>query len=193
VPGCIGIGTWGKDYCYDPNWESPGGPPTSKPTYAPNSYGATFVPGDLSVPCEGLMLSKGMACRKLTTADMPVQFDTGGQSTDLMHKRADAAVVIAHPNDGGWYYVSNSETSASNGGGVGTLRFNAAGQVIGYKRDLYGTSYNCGGGECRSVVVVVSPYMRNIGDIFIFLTDENNLLCVSFHSIRRENLLGHVC
>lgn len=59
-----------------------------------------------------------------------------------MHGRADGATVVPHPSDGGWYYVSNSENSS---GGVGSIRFNAQGQVIGYKRDLTGTSRNCGG------------------------------------------------
>ena len=120
-------------------------PPGPQPTYAPNSVGATFVPGDLSQPCDGLMLSRGMDCRLLTTAGQPVQYDTGGQSAVPMHGKADGATVIAHP-DGGWYYTSNSENGSGNGG-VGSLRFNAQGQVIGYKRDLTGTSRNCGGGK----------------------------------------------
>ena len=91
------------------------------------------------------MLSRGMDCLLLTTAGSPVQYKTGGQSTAVMHQKADGAAVIPHP-DGGWYYTSNSEVGAS-GGGVGTLRFNASGDVIGYKMDLVGTSRNCGGGE----------------------------------------------
>jgi len=63
-----------------------------------------------------------------------------------MHAKADGAAVIPHPTDGGWYYTSNSE-AGSLGGGVGTLRFNAQGEVIGYKMDLQNTSDNCGGGE----------------------------------------------
>lgn len=56
----------------------------------------------------------------------------------------DTIGVIPHPTDGGWYYVSNSETKT---GGVGTLRFNASGEVIGYERTLTGTIDNCGGGR----------------------------------------------
>jgi secreted PhoX family phosphatase len=87
-----------------------------------------------------------MDCRLLTTAGQPVQYDTGGQSTEVMHAKADGAAVIPHPTDGGWYYTSNSE-AGSGGGGVGTLRFNAQGEVIGYKMDLENTSRNCGGGK----------------------------------------------
>ena len=46
------------------------------------------------------MLSRGMDCRLLTTADEFVQYGTGGQSTVRMHGKADGAAVIAHPNDG---------------------------------------------------------------------------------------------
>lgn len=92
------------------------------------------------------MLSRGMDCRLLTTAGEFVQYDTSGQSAVPMHEKADGAAVIAHPTDGGWYYTSNSEGS-SGSGGVGTLRFNAQGEVIGYKMDLEGTTRNCGGGK----------------------------------------------
>ena len=146
VPGCIGIRTWEEDYCYNPNWDSPSPPPGPPPTYAPNAFGATYVPGDLSQPCNGLMLSRGMDCRLLATAGQFVQYDTGGKSSIRMHAKADGAAVIPHPTDGGWYYTSNSEVDNKDGG-VGTLRFNAAGEVIGYSMDLEGTSRNCGGGK----------------------------------------------
>eukprot|EP00986_Skeletonema_menzelii_P005451 scaffold1984_cov144-Skeletonema_menzelii.AAC.4 len=147
IPGCVGTPEPGEDYCR-PDGTSPTTPPGPQPTYAPNTFGATFVPGDLSQPCDGgkLMLSKGMDCRLLTTAGQYVQYDNGGQSTVPMHGRADGAAVIAHPSDGGWYYTSNSE-NGSGTGGVGTLRFNAQGEVIGYKMDLEGTTRNCGGGK----------------------------------------------
>lgn len=163
--GCTGERSYGEDYCVDPNRTAPTpppgppSPPSPKPTYAPNEFGATYVPGDLSQPCDGgkLMLSRGMDCRLLTTAGQPVKYDTGGQSTVTMHAAADGAAVIPHPNDGGWYYTSNSEVG-SGGGGVGTLRFNSAGGVIGYKRDLQGTSRNCGGGEWTN------PHMESLLD-----------------------------
>jgi len=91
-------------------------------------------------------LSTGMSCELLTTAGQPVQYANGTFSQQTMHQRADGAGVVPHPTDDGWYYVSNSETKASLGGGVGTLRFNANGGVIGYERTLFDTSDNCGGG-----------------------------------------------
>lgn len=154
VPGCTGTRTFGEDYCYDPNWNSPTpapGPPSQKPTYAPNAFGATYVPGDLSQSCDGgkLTISRGMECRLLTTKGLRVKYETGGESEAVMHAAADGAAVIAHP-DGGWYYTSNSEVRGG-AGGVGTLRFNELGQVIGYKMDLEGTSGNCGGGEWTAI------------------------------------------
>ena len=87
-----------------------------------------------------------MSCALLTTADQCVQYADGTYSQQIMHQKADGAGVVPHPTDGGWYYVSNSETKSYFGGGVGTLRFNANGEVIGYERTLFGTTDNCGGG-----------------------------------------------
>ncbi len=46
--------------------------------------------------------------------------------------------------DGGWVYVSNSEVVS--GGGVGAVRFDSEGRVLGGRRLLSGTSSNCAGG-----------------------------------------------
>jgi uncharacterized protein len=45
--------------------------------------------------------------------------------------------------DGGWVYVSNSETTP---GGVGAIRFNASGEITDAYRILDGTRNNCAGG-----------------------------------------------
>jgi len=44
-------------------------------------------------------------------------------------------------------YVSNSETYASSGGGVGAIEFDSVGKVVAYYRILSGTNRNCGGGK----------------------------------------------
>ncbi|MGQ9426518.1 alkaline phosphatase PhoX [Gilvimarinus sp. F26214L] len=49
-------------------------------------------------------------------------------------------------DDGGWVYVSNSEINAWRQGGVGALRFNAAGEVIDAFAVCSGTTNNCAGG-----------------------------------------------
>jgi len=46
--------------------------------------------------------------------------------------------------DGGWIYVSNSEIPFA--GGVGALRFDAAGNIVDAYRVLDGTNVNCAGG-----------------------------------------------
>jgi hypothetical protein len=46
--------------------------------------------------------------------------------------------------DGGWIYVSNSETTP---GGVSAIRFDAAGTIVDYYRICSGTRNNCAGGK----------------------------------------------
>jgi secreted PhoX family phosphatase len=60
------------------------------------------------------------------------------------HALPDGGATFAH-DDGGWTYVSNSEVPAG-GGGVGALRFDADGEVVGATRILADTSTNCAGG-----------------------------------------------
>jgi secreted PhoX family phosphatase len=49
-------------------------------------------------------------------------------------------------SDGGWIYVSNSESPGGTGG-VGALRFDAAGTLVQQYAILTGTSFNCSGGR----------------------------------------------
>ncbi|HEX5056383.1 MAG TPA: alkaline phosphatase PhoX [Gammaproteobacteria bacterium] len=60
------------------------------------------------------------------------------------HGAPDGGATFAMP-DGGWVYVSNSELDRRNGG-VGALRFNAAGDSVDAYPILTGTSRNCAGG-----------------------------------------------
>lgn len=60
------------------------------------------------------------------------------------HRAPDGGATFAAP-DGGWVYVSNSEMDQRNGG-VGALRFNAAGDLVDAYPILTGTSRNCAGG-----------------------------------------------
>jgi len=152
VPGCDGDGRFGYGYCRYPDAPSisPSSVKTpSTPTYAPNTFGATYVPGDLSVSCDDgkLLLSRGLSCKRLSKAGEPIEYSNGTFSTEVMHKKADGAGVFPHPIDNGWYYVSNSEVFDFDGGGVGTFRFDENGEVIGYERTLINTSRNCGGGR----------------------------------------------
>eukprot|EP00977_Amphora_coffeiformis_P029470 scaffold40950_cov199-Amphora_coffeaeformis.AAC.2 len=69
----------------------------------------------------------------------------GGRSSLPFHGRPDAAGVFPSPS-GGFYYASNSEVPANQGGGVYVLEFDSDGDVIKYYRTL-SSSLNCGGGK----------------------------------------------
>jgi secreted PhoX family phosphatase len=61
------------------------------------------------------------------------------------HPAPDGGAVFA--NGAGWVYVSNSEVSASAGGGASRIEFNSSGAVVGASRILSGTNQNCAGGR----------------------------------------------
>lgn len=61
----------------------------------------------------------------------------------LGHINPDGGAVFDLP-DGGWIYVSNSETTP---GGASAIRFDASGTVISYDRICSGTRNNCAGGK----------------------------------------------
>jgi uncharacterized protein len=67
-----------------------------------------------------------------------------GASGYVWHQAPDGGATFA-TGDGGWIYVSNSELGAAQGG-VGALRFDAAGRVFTAYSILAGTSRNCAGG-----------------------------------------------
>ena len=132
VEGCRGEGILGWNYCYDDGWD------VDKIIY---------LPGHGSVHQNGLLLSQGLRSRVIATSGTAVSFDIGvGQSSiERFHRRPDGGAVFSRRETPGWVYVSNSETV--RGGGVGAIYFNDNGQVIGYKRILSGTNFNCGGGK----------------------------------------------
>jgi uncharacterized protein len=68
---------------------------------------------------------------------------TQNLSGTLGHVNPDGGAVYMAA-DGGWVYVSNSETTP---GGVGAIRFDAAGTVIDYYRIAANTRNNCAGGQ----------------------------------------------
>src|SRR5690606_23718148 len=70
-------------------------------------------------------------------------FDPLGLSGYHWHSAPDGGAVFP-ADDGGWVYVSTSETSPR--GGVGALRFNALGRVVDAYRILDNTRRNCAGG-----------------------------------------------
>jgi Bacterial protein of unknown function (DUF839) len=172
VPGCLGEGAYGKDYCYSayPISAAPTTFPTTIPpqltqspiietptifptaltpqvTQSPLFVGVSaYIPGELTVFKEGLRLSTGLDVRKIAIKDQPVQYANGGKSSVNFHANPDgAAVFLKNDNSGNYFYVSNSEVGIS--GGVGSIEFDTNGNVLGYKRVLTGTDKNCGGGR----------------------------------------------
>ena len=130
--------------------------PMPPPSIPPTLPGVTYKPGEATVFQEGLLLSTGLRARKIATKNERVQYFDGSQSIEIFHTAPDAAAVFEDPVTGDYVYVSNSESSTD--GGVGAIRFNALGQVIGYQRLLFKdpnsgvisksrTSRNCGGGK----------------------------------------------
>ncbi len=97
--------------------------------------------GPLQDPDEnGLRLPIGFTSRVVARSGMPV-----GSSGYLWHNAPDGAAVFT-TNDGGWIYVSNSETAALAGGGASAVRFSSNGDVVDAYRIVGDTNLNCAGG-----------------------------------------------
>ena len=105
-----------------------------------------YIPGDLSIVENGLLLSTGLTSRIIATSGDYVEYVNGATSSTKFHFRPDGGAVFRNPDSSGWVYVSNSEV-ANSMGGVGAIYFDASGYVVGYQMILEGTSMNCGGGK----------------------------------------------
>jgi uncharacterized protein len=94
--------------------------------------------GPLGAPDEnGVALPAGFSARLVARSGRRVE------GTDYRwHFAPDGGACFATP-DGGWVYVSNAELG---NGGVGTIRFDAAGNIVGAYSILSGTRINCAGG-----------------------------------------------
>ena len=86
----------------------------------------------------GLMLPAGFTSRVVATTAQNV-----GGTTHVWHSAPDGGATFAK-HDGGWIYVSNSETAP--GGGVGAISFDASGAIVDAYSILSGTFVNCAGG-----------------------------------------------
>ncbi|NNK07843.1 MAG: DUF839 domain-containing protein [Deltaproteobacteria bacterium] len=98
--------------------------------------------GPLLDPDEnGLRLPAGFSSRVIARSSTMVE-----ASSYIWHNAPDGGGVFA-TGDGGWIYVSNSETLAAVGGGVGAVRFDRNGDIVDAYRILEGTDQNCAGGN----------------------------------------------
>ena len=104
------------------------GPPRSSTRYGP-----------LGLPdANGLQLPSGYRSRIVARSGQRV-----GTTQYVWHQAPDGAHCFAVP--GGWAYVSNSEVDVT--GGVGMIRFDTSGAIVGAGRLLDGTRNNCAGGH----------------------------------------------
>lgn len=97
--------------------------------------------GPLQEPDEnGLRLPAGFTSRIVARSGAAV-----GDTDYVWHNAPDGGAVFT-TDDGGYVYVSNSETAAGLGGGVSAIRFSASGEIVDAYRLLEGTNLNCAGG-----------------------------------------------
>ncbi len=87
----------------------------------------------------GMSLPPGFSSRVIAVTGSAV-----GPTSFVWHPNPDGGATFAHP-DGGWVYVSNSETD-SGGGGASMIRFDENGAIVDAGTILSGTSRNCAGG-----------------------------------------------
>ena len=104
---------------------------------APGPYG--LIDGQ-TPDANGLLLPPGFTSRIIGRTGEVVP-----GTSYIWHVAPDGAATFPMP-DGGWVMVSNSETIAPLGGGVGAIRFNASGTIVSGQRVLAGTNINCAGG-----------------------------------------------
>lgn len=102
---------------------------------------AAKVVGDDLPANHQLFAPEGFEVRVVARAGVnPVSLTTAGT---LGHVNPDGGAVYPVA-DGGWIYVSNSETTS---GGVSAIRFSVTGAIIDYYRICTGTRNNCAGGQ----------------------------------------------
>jgi len=91
-----------------------------------------------------LWLSEGLSVKIIAQTGRPVSYHASTpfgavQSDHTFHPRPDGAAIFNDTrtfNEGGWLYVSNSETKD---GSVSAMTFNSKGEIIHYHRILTGS------------------------------------------------------
>ncbi len=93
----------------------------------------------------GIRLPEGFTSRIIAAAGQRVRRSFWNRTAYHWHSYPDGGATFAAV-DGGWVYVSNSETINLLGGGASAIRFNPDGSVNDAYRILGGTNLNCAGG-----------------------------------------------
>ena len=113
------------------------------PVWAINTYAAAATSGLshklLKPDNNGLKLMKGFTSRVIATS----MKKTLSGSKYRWHANPDGGATFP-TEDGGWIYVSNSESEM---GGVGAIRFNSKAEIVKSYSICSGTSTNCAGGR----------------------------------------------
>lgn len=121
----------------------------NSPVHAANLLPRRLTPrgiGPLGPPdANGVRLPAGFTSRIVAEAGARVPLANGTTANYTWHIYPDGGATFA-TTDGGWIYVSNSESPSVLGGGVGALRFDRAGNAVSAYRILGGTQINCAGG-----------------------------------------------
>jgi hypothetical protein len=129
-------------------------PDIPEPITQESKRDVTYIPGNLTVYENGLILSEGLTAKIIGNSSQPLTYVDGRKSDIPFHILPDAGACFVDPrpwNVGGWIYASNSEApKVKDGdafpGGVGALTFDKDGELIDYRMILEDTRMNCGGG-----------------------------------------------
>lgn len=102
--------------------------------------------GELQAPdAHGIRLPPGFSSRCIAAAGLNVRKSWWNTTGYTWHMFPDGGATF-DAGDGGWIYVSNSETIGLLGGGASAIRFNADASVHSAYRILGGSNLNCAGG-----------------------------------------------
>jgi secreted PhoX family phosphatase len=102
--------------------------------------------GELQAPDgNGIRLPIGFSSRIVAAAGLKVPKTLLKSTGYVWHAYPDGGAIF-EAGDGGWIYVSNSETPGIFGGGASAIRFNADASVKSAYRILGNTNNNCAGG-----------------------------------------------
>lgn len=136
----------------DPNPQP--GLPNRDPSTEPLAQSLPLSPGSLSnigplmeSDVDGIMIPEGFRIRRVATAGKDpsgvIELPSLGLFSHPWHWFPDGGAVF-EAEDGGWVYVSNSETTLT--GGVSALRFDRDANITACYPILSGTRRNCAGG-----------------------------------------------
>ena len=106
----------------------------AQPVVGDGPYGPLLPPN-----ADGLQLPVGFTSRLIAMSGVPV-----ANTAHVFHLDPDGG-ACRPLRDGGWIYISNSE-SPDGRGGVAAIAFNAAGQIVDAYPILTGTTRSCSGG-----------------------------------------------